>query len=737
MAKVALVSYDVQTVFGKAGGVGAFTTRWANLLREAGESVTIVMASIRWEATRVDPEWRARYQANGIGLIELQAPPPLPTRWPEVATMRLSEIAAPVLRGFDIIYLQDWGNPGFHLLRETRYSGDKGPVCVTVLHGPSEWELSSNGKYPELPGDLHLSFLERYSARHSHFTVSPSRYMASHLKGLGWEFPADVEILGLPMPKPPDFLAQPAAGPIRTIVYFGRIEERKGIRNFVKALQHLSQSLSERPAIVLLGSSNDEPLLEFALRGIRDAGFRVSHQASLDSEGAARYLRESAREMLCVIPSPSDNHPYSVVEASLIPGLNLIACRGGGVPEILQNAEAQLCSPPPRDLASKIEERLKAPLQAGELAQYDCRAANERWLAFHDKALAAKTSKARVAFARNLTVDVCVTYYQKPAYLEHLIDALEQQSEADFHVIAVNDGSPDEVSNRVFEEQAAKAAKKNWDFYRQENAFVDAARNSAARRGRGDLILFIDADDVPARNAVARMSEAMMRSGDDALICASYLFAGDSRPLDPATGEVLAPAYATCIPLGMDLVGGLVNPSAFGGSMFIIRRSVFEKVGGFRELRGVGHEDWEFYVRLALAGYKVDVLPELLQFYRQSEGSLARTLPAESAQSRLLDAYEDALGPLGLKGGALALAGLHRSATKMEKEIRILSSKAHGPRTRFAFFSGAAMNFETEPGMVGRLRNLYREKVSLETRLKLHEKLLSPFVGPHKPRNNS
>lgn len=56
--------------------------------------------------------------------------------------------------------------------------------------------------------------------------------------------------------------------------------------------------------------------------------------------------------------------------------------------------------------------------------------------------------------------------------------------------IAVNDGSPDEESNRVFEEQAERAKARGWDFYRQENAFVDAARNSAARRGSGEFLLF-------------------------------------------------------------------------------------------------------------------------------------------------------------------------------------------------------------------------------------------------------
>jgi glycosyltransferase involved in cell wall biosynthesis len=736
MSRVAIASYDVQTINGKAGGVASFTTRWAKLLRSAGEDVTIVMTSMDWQPIRVDTKWRAHYQAAGISLIELQAPPGRPTRWPEVPTMRMAEIAAPALRGFDIVYFQDWGNSGFHLMRERRYSREPAPTCVTVLHGPSEWELSSNGKYPDLPTDLHIAYQERYSAKHSDFVISPSRYMACHLKSLGWEFPAGVEVLGLPMPRPECECApeRPASTPLRRIVYFGRVEERKGIRIFVAALQRLVKTGISTPPVVLLGTANDESLLRSSIRDLKNAGFKVSHEPSLDSDGALKFLRENAGDTLCVIPSPADNHPYTVVEASLIPGLNLIACRGGGVPEILQGAAAQLCDPLPQDLAGKIAERIAAPLAPSELARYECDSANTRWLEFHRKAIAAGKARTRPQIPqRKLTVDVCTTYYKKSAYLGQFVNALESQTDPDFHVIAVDDGSPDAESQRVFEEQAKKMAKRGWDFYRQENAFVDAARNSAARRGTGDLILFVDSDDVPARNAIARMREAITLSGADALICASYYFTGAKQPFDPKTGEVLVPPYATCIPLGIDLVGGLLNPAAFGGSMFIIRRSVFEQMGGFRELRDAGHEEWEFYVRLAFAGFQVDVLPELLQFYRQVEDGLARTLPSEPAKRRLLDAYEDSLKAMGLQGGALALAGLYRSGQDMELRVRQLSMKMAHPSARFAVFSSDTHHFQAGLSAIERLRDLYRRLVPLDARLRFHATFLAPFLGPYIP----
>jgi glycosyltransferase involved in cell wall biosynthesis len=737
MARVAIVSYDVQTIRGRAGGVGAFTTRLAMLLRQAGEDVTIVMTRTDWEPMSVDMPWKAFYQAQGVGLIELQSTPPLPTRWPEVPTMRVSELATPVLKNFDVVYLQDWGNAGFDLLRARRYRLDQGPVCVTVLHGPSEWELSSNEKYPDLANDLHLAYQERYCTKQSDFVVSPSAYMARHLTSLGWEFPGEVEVLGLPMPLPlPQTGPAPGEPKIKQIVYFGRIEERKGIRLFTLAMQRFAKQTAERPHVVLLGGVKDPELLEFAKRGMKSSGFTVSHMDGLDSQQAAKYLRDKASDTLCVVPSPSDNFPYAIVEASLVPGLNLIACKGGGVAEILREAKGQLSEPQPAELAGKILERFRAPLSPPDLKRYDCAAANERWVQFHHKALSSLQKRVTKTLPATMpTVDVVTTYYQKAPYLSQFVDALEHQTIHDFCVLAVNDGSPDEESNRVFAEQGERGAKHGWKFVRTENQWVDAARNSAAALGDGEFLLFLDSDDVPSMNAVERMREALFLSGDDALIASSYLFASDKFPWDLKTGATTAPLYALCIPLGVDLIGGIVDPSVFGGSMWIVRRNAFEALGGFTIKRLAGHEDWEIYIRLVLEGYKVDVTTDLLQFYRQVEGGVARLFGTDAARRRLLEPYEEKLRESGLGGAVLALEGLHISNRKMERQIKALEARLNAPQSGYSLSSKARQKFESEPMSlrVETLQRWFRSTLSLETRLKIHQKFLAPFVGQYKP----
>ncbi len=53
----------------------------------------------------------------------------------------------------------------------------------------------------------------------------------------------------------------------------------------------------------------------------------------------------------------------------------------------------------------------------------------------------------------------------------------------------------------------------------------------------------------------------------------------------------------------------------------MIRRKVWEDVQGFDEASVVTHEDWEFWIRVALAGWKFHFIDEYLFDYRIANGS--------------------------------------------------------------------------------------------------------------------
>ena len=60
----------------------------------------------------------------------------------------------------------------------------------------------------------------------------------------------------------------------------------------------------------------------------------------------------------------------------------------------------------------------------------------------------------------------------------------------------------------------------------------------------------------------------------------------------------------------------------------LLRREVFERVGGFDESMVDGCEDWEFSIRVVDAGFQGVILPEFLFRYRRRVDSMSRTMHA-------------------------------------------------------------------------------------------------------------
>ncbi len=658
----------MQTVRGHAGGVGAFVTHFARLLRDAGEDVSIIFVSASTSAVSIDREWKERYTAWGIDVLEVHTPPAAADRWREAWPARLSEELSPHLFRFDVVYLQDWANAGFRAIRERRFSSRRAPVFVTVLHGPSRWVRFGNRQLPAIPDDVQIEYVERYSAEHSDHVVAPSRYLAGWLKNDGWRFRREPEVLGLP------YFGERAreggsaaadARVIRRLVFFGRLEIRKGFEIFSEALRMLCDgdpvALSAVEEIILLGQEREPGSVAALRRLLAVTGVAVVHLPNLDTGSAVSYLAAHASTALVVIPSPFENFPYAVMEALSIQGLNVICSRGGGIPEVVGSAgEGQLFEPVAPALAAMIAERLSHPMQAEELAVYDSAAANARWLAFHRDVCAGRSS-VEAGGSRRPSVDVCIPYYNKGRYLRELLVALAGQSEKNFGVIAIDDGSTDALSRAEFDAAAGEYARRGWQFVRQANAFVDAARDCAAQMSRADYLLFLDADDVPTPNAVERLLDAAGRSGVDCLLSGGWLLDAEGAP------DRSGVAY---MPLGPDMLGGLVDPMVLGLPMILVRRAAFEKVGGYRECRGAGHEDWEFQIRLLQAGCESDVLPEYLLHFRRSADGLTNTGEVFPAQQRLTGAYDAALREVGMAGLAAVLFHLDRHCEELQEKLR-------------------------------------------------------------------
>jgi GT2 family glycosyltransferase len=121
------------------------------------------------------------------------------------------------------------------------------------------------------------------------------------------------------------------------------------------------------------------------------------------------------------------------------------------------------------------------------------------------------------------------------------------------------------------------------------------ARNRAAACARGDHLIFLDVDCIPLAQCLSRLSDAITET--DGLVCAEVRYLGP-RVAAGVWNEASLLAAGKPHPVrsfpkdGLRPVG---DPGLFWSLAFAIRRSTFERIGGFDErFSGYGGEDTDF-----------------------------------------------------------------------------------------------------------------------------------------------
>jgi hypothetical protein len=159
------------------------------------------------------------------------------------------------------------------------------------------------------------------------------------------------------------------------------------------------------------------------------------------------------------------------------------------------------------------------------------------------------------------------------------VDSILEQTFADFEAIVIDDGSTDEGP------QIVKAyADPRIRLLRQRNAGPGGARNRAAKEAQGELIAFLDADDAWDPVYLAESVRLMERFGEEVV---SLTWAMMELPAGFSTAQrwkkigIPEGRFRTAGPAQAELVGGMLSNML--PSSTVVRREVFEQVGGFYE----------------------------------------------------------------------------------------------------------------------------------------------------------
>lgn len=206
-------------------------------------------------------------------------------------------------------------------------------------------------------------------------------------------------------------------------------------------------------------------------------------------------------------------------------------------------------------------------------------------------------------------VSIVVPIYNRGWLVESLIENCLEQRYSPIEIVVVDDGSTDDTSARL----AAFADRIK--LISQPNGGVSAARNAGVLAATGELVQFLDSDNLLDGEHI----EAKMRafaSIPDADLCyckpTEVSLFGVRPPLRP--GQAYRFLDDDVLPT-IDLLDSIITDGyPFLVSAVTMPRHVFHQHGGFEtDLRR--REDARYWFRLALAGIKVIGLASRL-FYR-------------------------------------------------------------------------------------------------------------------------
>lgn len=196
-------------------------------------------------------------------------------------------------------------------------------------------------------------------------------------------------------------------------------------------------------------------------------------------------------------------------------------------------------------------------------------------------------------------VSVIIPCFRQGHLLGQAIDSALGQTHPAVEVIVVNDGSDDDTDTVV------RGYGSRVRYLERANGGVSAARNAGAAAAAGKFLLFLDADDLLHRDAVARLVAA---TADEPRVALMGHREFTVEPQAPVV-EHLPPPDGPLLPL--------LFRTNFAVHAFLCPQAAFHSVGGFDE-RLKGSEDWELWVRLALSGVSAVTLPWAGAYYRRS-----------------------------------------------------------------------------------------------------------------------
>jgi len=199
-------------------------------------------------------------------------------------------------------------------------------------------------------------------------------------------------------------------------------------------------------------------------------------------------------------------------------------------------------------------------------------------------------------------ISVIIPVYNGAEFLPAALASVRAQAYTPLELIVVDDGSTDQTA------QVVQRLGDDIHYLYQQNQGPAAARNTGIAAAQGELITFLDADDLWPADKLAQQVAALAAAPGAALSWGyTQISVYDEAP------RALPPLAPSWYPL----LGSI-----------LCRRAVFQQIGGFEaSLRYAEDVDW--FMRIREEQIMVEKSPGIVLFYRLRRGSMTDGKPMQ------------------------------------------------------------------------------------------------------------
>jgi Glycosyltransferases, probably involved in cell wall biogenesis len=200
-----------------------------------------------------------------------------------------------------------------------------------------------------------------------------------------------------------------------------------------------------------------------------------------------------------------------------------------------------------------------------------------------------------------------IPIFNRPQEAEELLESLVLQSDQDFEVIIVEDGSTEKCEDIA----TSYSDRLSIAYYYIPNGGPGQARNYGAKRAKGDLLIVLDSDCILPVDYIQSVKSELTLSQADAFGGPDKA-SGQFTPVQKAINYSMTSFVTTGGIRGGERKIDKFYPRSFNMG---IKKNVYEKLGGFSSMRF--GEDIDFSIRIYQNGYKVCLFPSAWVYHKR------------------------------------------------------------------------------------------------------------------------